>query len=126
MKNYLRNYSKILSRNPVGVKVLVSLDDFTYTEVQHSGRWKTGQDRRIETFYKPGSVPGEISLESSQTLRYVRLVMIEDQTDPDLGSKPIGVRLIEMVGCPGEETMEACREKSPRLATDGKAYRHIG
>ena len=52
--------------------------------------------------------------------------MIEDQTDPDLDSKPIGVRFLEMVGCPGKDDLETCAETFPRLSTDGKAYRHIG
>ena len=59
-------------------------------------------------------------------MKYIRLVMIEDQTHPDVDSKPLGVRFIEMVGCPGKDDLETCKENSPRLATDGKAYRHIG
>ena len=59
-------------------------------------------------------------------LKYVRLVMVENQTDPDLDSKPLGVRFIEMVGCPGKDNLENCEANSPRLATDGKTYRHIG
>ena len=59
-------------------------------------------------------------------MKYVRLVMIEDQTDPDVDSKPIGVRFLEMVGCPGKDDLEACTGNFNRLSTDGKAYRHIG
>ena len=106
------------------MRVFVSLDGLTYNEVKHSGRL-TREESRLQ-FYQPGNVPGEIFLESSQVVKYVRLVMIEDQTDPDVDSKPIGVRFLEMVGCPGKDDLETCAENIPRLSTDGKAYRHIG
>ena len=99
----------IFLRKPVGVRVFVSLDGLTYTEVKHTG-----------------SIPGEISLEATQVLKYIRLVMVEDQTDPDLNTKPLGVRFIEMSGCPGKDDLEPCSESFTRLSTDGKAYRHIG
>ena len=63
---------------------------------------------------------------SSQVLKYVRLVFIEDQTDPDADTKPLGVRFIEMAGCPGVDALETCLPSFTRLSTDGKAYRHIG
>ena len=65
-------------------------------------------------------------METSQPLRYVRLVMLEDQTDPELDTKPLGVRFIQMFGCPGKGELETCTGTSLRLSTDGKAYRHIG
>ena len=63
---------------------------------------------------------------STQVLKYIKLVFIENQTDPDLDSKPLGVRFIEMSGCPGEDELETCSAISTRVSTDGKAYRHIG
>ena len=71
-------------------------------------------------------MPGEISLQSSQVMKYLRLVMVEDQDDPDLDTKPLGVRFIEIVGCPGKDDLESCTGNYTRLATDGKTYRHIG
>ena len=71
-------------------------------------------------------MPGEISMVSSQVLKYVRLVIIENQTDPDVDSKPVGVRFLEMSGCSGTDDLESCTGNLTRLSTDGKAYRHIG
>ena len=63
---------------------------------------------------------------SSQVLKYIRLVIIENQTDPEADSKPVGVRFLEMSGCPGEDDLETCSANYTRLSTDGQAYRHIG
>lgn len=52
--------------------------------------------------------------------------MVEDQTDPELDTKPLAVRFIQMFGCPGKGELETCTGTSLRLSTDGKAYRHIG
>lgn len=65
-------------------------------------------------------------METSQPMKYLRLVMLEDHTDPDLDTKPLGVRRIELFGCPGKGDPEPCGDTQVRLSTDGKAYRHIG
>ena len=65
-------------------------------------------------------------METSQVIKYVRLVLIPDQSDPDADSKPLGVRFIQMFGCPGTGDLEPCTDNSIRLSTDEKAYRHIG
>ena len=47
-------------------------------------------------------------------------------SDPELDTKPLAVRSIQMFGCPGKGELETCTGTSLRLSTDGKAYRHIG
>lgn len=97
-------------RAPNGIRVMVSDDGHDWTEAPHTG-----------------NIPGTITLNTPRELKYFKLVMIEDFSSDEVSSKPLGIRSVQLYGCPLGKVYENCTDKAPtRLSTDVKGYRHIG
>lgn len=89
---------------------MVSDDGYDWTEAPHTG-----------------NVPGAILLNPPKELKYFKLVMIEDLSSNEVSSKPLGIRHVQLFGCPLGAEYENCTENAPtRLSTDVEGYRHIG
>ena len=97
-------------RAPNGIKVFVSDDGLNWTEAPHTG-----------------SIPGTITLNPPSVLKHFKLEMIEDLSSHEVSSKPLGIRYVQLYGCPIAKEYENCTENAPtRLSTDVEGYRHIG
>lgn len=74
-----------------------------------------------------GSIPGMLSLVKAVEITYIRLEFIENGTLSDMEKKPLGVRFVELYGCPLEAgPLAECGTHWTRVSTNSSAYRHIG
>ena len=96
-------------RTPTNIKILVSDDGRRWEEAKHSG-----------------SVPGTLSLISAAEIKYLKLEMVEDMEAADYNLKPLGIKQVEIYGCPTEDTIAECGIHETKVSTNSTAYRHIG
>ena len=74
-----------------------------------------------------GSIPGMLSLVKAVEITNIRLEFIENGTLSDMEKKPLGIRFVELYGCPLETgPLAACGTHWTRVSTNSSAYRHIG
>ena len=73
-----------------------------------------------------GSVPGTLSLISAAEIKYVKLEMVEDTEAADYNLKPLGIKQVQIYGCPTVNTIDECGVHLTKVSTNTTAYRHIG
>ena len=114
-----------LPRSPDGVKIMVSSDGKTWSEAGHTGIKEVFR-KCFHSLIK-GSIPGMLSLVKAAEIKYIRLEFIENGTLSEMESKPLGVRFVELYGCPLETgPLAECGTHWTRVSTNSSAYRHIG
>ena len=104
---------------------MVSSDGKSWSEADYTGI--KGDCRKYFHSLIKGSIPGMLSLVKAVEIKYIRLEFIENGALSDMEKKPLGVRFVELYGCPLETgPLAECGTHWTRVSTNSSSYRHIG
>ena len=61
----------------------------------------------------------------AQSKSFHNFVLMKDTTADDFTSLPLGIKRVQLYGCPKDSTILPCGTHVTKVSTAGTAYRHI-